>query len=774
MIIDYELRNGKPVIHHWIRKNGARVHNIINDFRPYFYVKTEEMKKHHLIIEQNGGFTSIFNESLSKIYVKKPADVKELRNSFIKTFEADILFNVRYLIDEKPDFGELPKLLFTDIEVVTKNNEFPEPDVARYPVTSITLGSNYSENLITIVVSGFSKKREQLYNSTKKWTIYECANEFELFNKFKLLFLAADPDYLSGWNSDFFDYPYLINRMKNLGLDSSFMSPLGVCFLPEAKKSEKREDLLPVIKGRGFFDLLLPYKKKHVSEIESYSLGNVAMTELGIDKLRFKGTFQDFFLADFERFLEYNARDIELCIMLDAKLRIFEYFFDLAKFIGCRIADTFSNSRMGDVYILSYCKHELKKQLPTKSFSIAETFQGATVLEPVQGLYKNVAVLDLKRIYPSIIISCNLSPETCDPNGVINIGNGVRLKEEKGFTPIILERLFKIRDERNAKKKLFDYNSTEWENARREEQFVKDLINSFYGLLSYAGFRLYAPELGSSITFMGRKILEHCKRVIEEEGYEVIYGDTDSIFIKTARVSLSSTIEVAQHLQNKINVSFEDFAKQHGIKQHYFFIEFEKLYNSLLLIGKKHYAGRVVYYDKKQVDKYDFRGIESNRSDSSKFVKALVKELVINVLDGFSHSDFRNWIKEKIIKMKSMNLADIGIPKGMHKKIDTYETVSAHVRGCVYSNQYLRTNFDRGSKAMLLYIKKMPAQFPATDVLCFEDETQLPEGIIIDYERMCNQLIAGKVERIANALGWKYEFTNPEQDTLLKFCEVKI
>jgi len=622
---------------------------------------------------------------------------------------------------------------------------------------------------------------DRIKNIEVKWIKYIFSNEKEMLYYFIDVLKVGSPDVITGWNTDFFDLPYLINRMKRVGVRYENLSPLGIVYLPFPKKNFRTGDMeqnIPVIKGINQFDLLKPYKKLNITELRSNSLGNVGLNVLGVEKVEYVGCLGNLYNTNIDKFCEYNVGDVELCKHIDMKVGIIEYFFQLSKFIGCKIGDTMSNSRMGDIFTLKYCK---KKGicLPTKNPTTPETFEGATVINPKVGIHKNIIVLDLKRIYPSIIISCNMSPETVDKeNGEIDLGNGMRFRKDiVGFSPEVLKELFKLRDIRSKIKKKFNIDSLEWEKAKREEQFVKDLINSFYGLLSYSGYRLYSPEIGSSVTYMGRKIIEFTIKNIEELGYKVIYGDTDSIFVQG---KLDNIITEGKNIQEFLNSKFDEFASLYNINNHCFRIEFEKVYEKIMFLlrkttkegAKKRYFGKLIYQNEQKINKIDFKGLENKRSDSSKVTSNLMMDVMKMIINDVGKIDIDYYIKNEIRKFVFLDIENIGVPKGIQKNIKDYsglnknnqkKGVPPQIRGVIYMKDNFGVIIGKGDKPMFVYLKRKIAniyKYPNTNVISFVDKNEIPNDFWfefeIDYKKMIEKLITSKMRNIYESIGWFY------------------
>jgi len=802
MIVEFSNRGGYSTIHHWYRKGQKKIHRVIDDFKPYFYVLTKNYTKFPGIIAHEDGYKSLFGDDLTKVICDKSSTVSQVKNNFGLTFESDVLFTNRFIIDRDPIIGDMPKVMYLDIEVLHEKGIFPEPKEAKYPIVSITFASNYSDKYITLFYDNTYKGKEKVVKDTPTRKIIIFDNERDLLLNFAYYLKIGDPDILTGWNVHGFDLPYKINRFKNKNLNPNILSPLGYVTIPPPRmnmKTKKYENRQPIIKGRTIFDLIMPFKKINITELESNTLDNVAEKILGIKKLEYEGDLVDLYNRDKKKFVEYNYRDVYLSKGIDKKVGIISYFFDLSSFIGCQIGDTLSYSKIGDIFRLKHTKHITGIILPSRKHTVSTTFKGAIVNKSIFGLHRYVIVLDLNKIYPSIIISCMFSPEYYYkyiekykefvverdiPKYVKFCTEEYEKTGKKPFTSEILLKLFKIRDKKKAIKKKFKIGTEEYDKAQREEQYVKDMINAQYGLLAYEGDRLYIPDIGAGITFMGRKINLFSQKKIEDKGYKVIYSDTDSIFFYA---KTNNPKKEGKELEKYLNNSFDEFASKFNIKKHIFGIEFEKIYKSLFFgikdikkkIGsKKRYAGILCYKDGEDLDLLEIKGMESKRSDDSKYIKETIKNTIEKILNFIKEDDIKEYIEEKVKGYRQLDLNDIGIRKGINQEITAYKTRSAHIRGCEYANKYFFVNYNKGNKPMYLYVKQKKDVFrhkyKDTYVIAYEDKDIIPpdfwKEFEPDYNKMIESGILHKLAKIYAALNWNFNVLDVrEQKTLLGF-----
>lgn len=343
---------------------------------------------------------------------------------------------------------------------------------------------NFSENFDKIFI-----KIKNVYKTNNE--LKECYDIETTTNQFSIGCIVH--------NSNDFDLPYIINRLRRNRIDPSHLSPL------EYVNPER-----PHIKGRVLIDLLQAYRKVVGGGLDSYALNQIAKTELGYGKTESQSDISTLWYQDVDRLIEYNVNDVKMMVELDEKLKIIDFFDMMSEQVNASMQDVFFNTKVVDMYILKTAK-DLEVILPSKIYKEknSKNIKGAIVFEPQPGLKHNVAVFDLKSLYPSIISTFNLSPETV--TGLMEFK-----KDIMGLMPYALRHLFKKREQ--LKK----------EGSLRRQRVVKEIMNTFYGATLFRGFRLQNPAMGETITAMGRKVLKWTREVIKEEGYNVVYGDSVS------------------------------------------------------------------------------------------------------------------------------------------------------------------------------------------------------------------------------------------------------
>jgi DNA polymerase, archaea type len=784
--VEYSVGADIPVIHIFGRDLAGRAVRVdVTGFRPYFYAPVDQVDGSPIPpqVDPEPGtvYRSIRGDALRRLYTRRPGDVRDLRDRF-QHYEADIPFATRFLIDCGLTGGaELPaasvvhyrevapadvpapaRVCMMDIECEDERG-FPEPE--RDAVICITCWDSFDDEYTTFFWlpagdADAAPGSEPDLCTNDRHRVFRFGGEGAMLRALVAYIRDRDPDILSGWNFADFDVPYTMRRMETLGL-----RPEDLARLPG--QTERN-----AIRGRAIFDLLAAYKKIHLARKESYRLDAVAEEELGVTKVRYAGTISALWKSDPARLVAYNCRDVELCVEINRKSHIIEFYREIARYVGCPLDRTLNSSNIIDIFVLRKASGEFV--LPSKGFAAGDEFEGAIVFEPVEGVMENVVVLDLKSLYPMAMMTINASPETKDPDGDLRAPNGVRfVKEPDGLTRSIISELLFERDQKKHLRNAYPFGSPEYVLYDLQQNVLKVIMNSYYGVSGYARFRLYDREIGSAVTSVGRAIIRHTRDVITGLGYTVLYGDTDSCMVQVPPGDLQETIARAKEIEARVNESYGDFSlRELNADTHYFSIKFEKVYRRFFQAGKKkRYAGHLVWKEGKDLDEIDIVGFEIRRSDSPQITREVQRTVMEMILKGDGFEEVRSYLRDVIRRYRrgEYSLDVAGIPGGIGKSLDAYENDDAHIRGAKYANEYLGTDFKRGSKPKRVYIKTVTAKYPRTDVVCFEYGDQVPPEFVVDWETMLDKTLKGPISRIIEALGWDWRDVDPSRTTLFDF-----
>jgi len=752
-------------------ENDVRQVKRIANFKHYFYIPTEEKEN---IPDFFAGTVlpstkkGLFGEELLKLTVNNPMDILTLKSFFFKTYEGDIKYINRYFIDE---VKEIPKerlrKCFFDLETAG----MPSSQLDNEPITCIGCYDNYTDTYYTFIINGKDSIEQR-----EKHIIYHCIDERSVLNKFMDHVKNLDYDIIIAHNGARFDYPVLIGRILKLGLlDYGRISPLHLM-----SRNNRFGEWKCKISGRILFDFLGP--KTHfgiaggirglldgkdltikdsngddrIIRIKRWSLAYLAQF-VGMEKGKYSKT------ETVEEMIVYNKQDVAIMVALDDHFNVTEYYHNMQTLIGCSYENTYFNTLMIDAFLLKRYGHIAFPSRPSKGEEEEDDkIIGATVDTPIQGLYEVLYVVDQTSLYPTNIVSANMSPETKDENGDIDLKNGVKFNSKTiGIIPDAVKFLLEIR----LRYKELAKNEPDKHKAQNYKLIsdgYKTLLVSFYGALLYKSFRLYDYKVAESIPYFGRVIKEHVRHLVEKYGYKVIAGDTDSSFLAPFR---SDAIEI-ELLVKIINESFKEFSLQYGIKNPIFNIELDKIFRPVIMSDvKKRYAG---YVESKGKRIYKCVGFESVRRDTAPITEQMQETVFKMILDGSKRKDIEVYIKQlyKNIEDKKYPIETLMLPKGFSKAFDKFKVESPWIRGAQYSNKYLGTSLDQYSEFGLYYIKSVPEGKQYTNVVCLDIEhINLLDGYIIDWNIQLDKLIGSKIQNIYTMLKW----IPSAQKTLLEF-----
>ena len=513
-------------------------------------------------------------------FIKKYDEVQNFKvygnSSFEYAFIAD---TQRGMIDWSIDDINIAII---DIEVGSENG-FPNPDEATEPITAIA---------IRRLNGGTKVYGCGEYNNTHENVEYiHCRDEYTLCRNFITDWELDCPNVITGWNTKFFDIPYLYNRFNRiLGEDmTKKLSPWGI-LSARTKVLRGRQQTFYDISGVASLDYIELYKwyAPGGKSQESYRLDNIANVELGESKISYDefDNLHQLYKLNYQKFIDYNIKDVELIVKLESKLKLLELALTLAYDTKCNYEDVFAQTRMWDSLIYSYLL-EKKIVVPPKVIKEkTEAFEGAYVKEPQVGKHDWVASFDLNSLYPHLLIQYNISPETIvEPQdytpemrevimqGVtveklldrkVNLSrisnvtitpNGQFFRTDKpGFIPTMMEEMY---EDRKKFKKLMikaqkDYQVETDPNKKRElENLIarynnlqlakKVSLNSAYGAMGSQYFRFYDLRMALGVTTAGQlsirwieaKINLYMNKILKTENIDyVIASDTDSIYLR--------------------------------------------------------------------------------------------------------------------------------------------------------------------------------------------------------------------------------------------------
>jgi len=560
----------KNLIHLWDDKSGYQTF----PYRKYAYKK-----------DPYGEYRSMYGDRLTKIGKWEKDEAEDL-------FESDVPETTRVLVDiydnDLPSNGH--RVLTFDIEVEMISG-LPNTKEAKNEITAIAAYDGATKLYDVFVLDKERKVKNNSNNFNKdgrEVNVHIFDNERNLLYAFLNYYEEINPTILTGWNIDFFDIPYLFNRIKNVCGEGNAkrLSPIGECFWSPYREKWS-------FGGVSILDYINLYKTYTYTLEASYTLNYIATKELGRGKVEYEGSLDDLFENDLEKFIEYNIVDVDLVVAMDEKLQFIELCRAVCHAGFVPYEDYIFSSKWLEGACLGYLKKkglvatnkpkDRKERMQALRDNNEEKFIGAYVKEPIVGKYDWIYDLDLTSLYPSIIMTLNISPETkvgkiqnwdAEENirGVekiyklvgkdgdtyeyttqelkevikdSNLGvaaNGVLYTQDKpGLIADILNDWFQKRVEfRKLEKKYGEAKDTEKYEFYAKRQLVqKILLNSMYGVLGLPAFRFYDIDNAEAVTITGQTVIKktaemanikYWKELGTRDDYNV-YIDTDSIYM---------------------------------------------------------------------------------------------------------------------------------------------------------------------------------------------------------------------------------------------------
>ena len=565
----------------------------------------------------------------------------------------------------------------------------------------------------------------------------------------------TNPDILAAWNGDGFDFPLLINRIKKLGLNPDRLSRGG-----KTLAFKVGDKVITKCYGRVLFDLMHAYRKLYSNAgRESWALDYISKYEGLGGKEEYRGELDDLFKKGLDNFVAYNKRDVELLILLNEKLGIVDFFDEVRRLCCCQFVDVFMNSKIADCLCLRYAK-EHNFVLPRAIAQPKESFQGGFVHNSEPKLHRNIGVMDMKSLYPSIMIGFNVSYETLLPtreDGCINMDDVYYFKRTPGIIPSIVKPILEKRKVVTNQMKGLDKESMEYKSMWQTQYALKVIANGFYDVLGFRMFRLYNNKVAGAVTYAARKIIKEVHKWFGEKGCKVVYGDTDSVFIEIG----DKTIEEIKQLHNDINTYFSKYFLQFGISEdnNIFKIEFEKIYKTILFKrkmdgtgAKKKYAGRIIWEDDDKVDKFSVVGFESRRSDSPQVGRDLVKNVLKMICYEKPKQEIDKYVADFKQKVKTeFTPEQIGLPIGITKPLNQYAN-QIHARASRLANEKHNAQIQSGDKIKYIYVKG------EDNVIAFKSDKWMWDGYEVDYDQMIRRIVDLKIGPLYDGLGWEYSY----------------
>lgn len=726
--------------------NGMRVQEKI-PFRPTLFVNSKTENK----------YRNLKGRSLEPVGF---ADINSAKD-FVKQFEnvtdfpiyGNTSFAYQYISENFPNIEydmEKIKVVSLDIEVESEMG-FPDPEEVNEKVLLITIKDKQTKAITTFGVKPFDVGSITHF-SPENYTYVECQSEVELFQRFLTFWSEGYPDVVTGWNTQGYDLPYLINRGNRILPENEILQISPWRIVKERRvQINNREVQLYDIYGIASLDYLDLYKKFGTYSVqESYKLDYIARQELGRQKLENPhNTYRDFYSKDWQLFVEYNVVDTDLVDELEEKMRLIELAITMAYDAKCNYTDVYHAVRLWDCILYNHLRDKNIVPGQRQNVEMTRTIEGGYVKNPTPGRYNWLASFDAASLYPSIIMQWNMSPETFQgsiPDITVErmlageqypevefcmAANGTLYSTEKrGLFPEIVERIF---DERVFYKKKMIAAEKEYEKTHdslllnkiamyKNIQMAKKIqLNSLYGAMANQYFRFYDDRIAEGVTMTGQFIIrsvglaidEYLNKFVGTTGYPyTFYQDTDSCYVTLepiiqkffenkeilAKIDIMDKLCV-EKLQPAINKACEKLALQANNVERKIFFKRESLVDTAIWTGaKKRYAMNV--YDQEGVrynpPKVKVTGMESNRSSTPEVVRDKLKEALRICLTG-DEGTLQQFVANFKEEFSQLPAAKIAFPRGVNgmDKYSHFNTIyikgtPIHVRAALLFNHAVK------------------------------------------------------------------------------------
>ena len=645
-------------------------------------------------------------------------------------YQSDITPETKYMLDNNLQFSRKRHIAFFDIETFYDIENDPEGnsvDNADSPITSICFYSNFLSRYFVLAWHPDQDTGDDPFiikELGKDKDLYLCKNEAVVLDTFCYLIKELNVDIITGWYSHGYDVPYIMKRLVKLFGTADKLSPVGNTWL--GNKGVYDGYFKIKIRGLDSIDLMQVVQSLNYN-LQNNKLDTAAAQILGDKYRKLKTSSWRDWQDNFNGFIKYAIRDVEILYLIDKKLKVFEYLIQMQILSGINsLNDIMSVTRLIDAMFIK--KFWNKLVFPDNKESKRVSFKGGLTIDPTSpGVHEGVAVLDYASLYPTTIMAYNISPQTflfskeqlgqeqfqkelqfLKDNDIsfVDTGESQELfggryiflshKEHIGCLPSLSYELYTMRKQF---KKIAKNGATADERlvADKKQYAIKIILNSIYGAMGFPFFRLFVPECADAVTFFSRKALRFAMDRLSSCGV-VLYGDTDSAFIK---LKVDESTLKRQLAQFNNHILPEQLIKKHhpdiDVKYLQYELEHEKNLSYLYLGDRKKR-----YYSIQQDGSKYIHGLNIIKKDTPAYIKQLLDQLCERAVTGkFSVSD----LEQVYNKIKTAELDEIAVHKSITKRFEKYnKTIPQHVSGALFANEHLGLKIKHSDVVYLFYI----------------------------------------------------------------------
>ena len=693
--------------------NGKTVQDRV-DFSPSLFVKTPKQSEYKSLFGANLEKLDFEDINSAKDFVKRYKDVEGFP-IFGNTNYAYQYITKQFSDEVEFDISQI-KTFSIDIETSAELG-FPDVNDPLEEVLLITVQDYNTKDIVT-----FGTKHFNITKSNHKYI--RCNDEFDLLKKFISFWSDDYPHIVTGWNIEFFDIPYLVNRIRRVLGDDCVkqLSPWNVVNQREISRFKNMEIVVDIL-GVSVLDYLDLYRKFTYTAQESYKLDHIAKVELGKEKLDYGeyDSFRMFYKNNWQKFVEYNVVDTELVDQLEDKMKLIELILTMAYDAKCNYSDIFSAVRTWDCILWNHLWQKKIVVHQRDESRKGRQIEGAFVQEPVPGKYDWVVSFDATSLYPSIIMQYNLSPETLMPGGMdvtVNTllkrehlldtlkddnlcmtANGFKFKTDKqGIFPEIVQKLF---DDRQKYKKLMLAAQSKYEETK-DKIYQKDIakfnnfqmarkiqLNSLFGAWGNEFFRFYDDRIAEGITITGQYIIRTVGKALNEYLNKIcgtndhiysFYSDTDACYITLDNLVQKfykdlppeKVVEIldkicSDKIEKIINKACDELMSYTNAFERKVYFKREVIAERGIWVAKKRYALNVYNNEGVQYNepKLKVMGLEIVRSSTPEPIREGLREAVKLVLTK-SERHLQKFVSDFEEKFREYRPEEISFPRSVN------------------------------------------------------------------------------------------------------------
>lgn len=778
-------QQGKTFVELWVKTDTGTIRLITAPQQPTCFVALSELDKLQRVTEDRISHLSFSDDNFKTLEQLKVVTVKthteqamqQLRqlaqSHAITLFEADIRVADRFLM-ERFIYGSIEFIhpaSNTNVTIDTIENAQVRPCEYRtiFDAISIDIECNEHEELFSIALAGNAINEvllikppsfsvEQIIaEHSNQYTLTVVEDEQSLLHLFNKRIRDNDPDIILGWNVKQFDMAVLARRMKYCNVKFAIGRQAR-----NAKVREWEDQTIVDVPGRCVIDGIESLKTM-TFQFDSFSLDSVSSALLGEHKLiqddNKLEAIKKLYLNNPIALCNYNFKDAVLVNRIQEETQFIDFLALRGTLTGLDLnRPGGSVAAFLNVYLPRLHRKQYVSGVRPENGGLASP--GGYVMRSQPGLYEDVLVLDFKSLYPSIIRTFKIDPlglaeGLIAPDTAIEGFKGAQFSRDEHFLPDIIENLWRQRDEAKKNK-----------DAPRS-QAIKILMNSFYGVLGSGGCPFYDPRLASSITLRGHEIMQQTAAWIEELGYTVIYGDTDSTFVHVeGNNNLGSPKETGTQLADIINSKWHELLRTNYDIDCHLEIEFESHFSTFFMPtirgssegSKKRYAGlKSIVVDGALKEKLVFKGLENVRSDWTNLAKAFQYALYQKVFAG---EPVEGFIQQTIVDIKNGKVdEELVYKKRLRKPLSSYvKSLPPHVKAARLTDAMRKE-------------KNLPLRYQSNTSISYVITTQGPQTIDyqfapLDYDHYIDKQIKPIAESILPLIGLSFEAITTDQMSL--------